>query len=426
MRRVLSRLILAVAASGCAVDEADLARAYGADPSSAPHSTHPDARPQPSLDGGSPGTPDGPTLWDVGTGRDGFEAAFDGQVPTRPRDAFEMTDAHAGPRDSAPPAPVDASASDRGPFTPPADAAATLDAMPRDAAVPDASPALDDATPPDAGAPDAGPVVPAGMVLIRPGVFTMGLQLDDVVRADVQPREVTISRAFFIGRTEVTQRQWRDLMGNNPSSFAGCGPNCPVERINWFEAAAYCNALSARDGLTACYELDDCNGRVPGGDFQCATVVSLSDRCSGYRLPSEAEWEYAARGQGADVTYPWGNEPANCERALFESPGEGGYACREGATTDVCSRSPAGDTPQGLCDMAGSVWEWVEDYYGPYAEAPVDGSPRTVPGATGHRIDRGGGLGNRSRGLACANRNAGSATIRDASLGFRVARTVDP
>ena len=126
-------------------------------------------------------------------------------------------------------------------------------------------------------------------------------------------------------------------------------------------------------------------------------------RWVGGRLPSEAEWEYAARSRHSSWRYPWGNEPATCQRAVMQ---EGGTGCGRMETAEVCSK-PAGKTAQGLCDMAGNVWEWVEDcWHDSYREAPVDGIPATRGCHPDYgRVLRGGSWGSFSMGLRAAVRS---------------------
>ena len=143
-------------------------------------------------------------------------------------------------------------------------------------------------------------------------------------------------------------------------------------------------------------------------------------RWVGGRLPSEAEWEYAARSGGRDWMYPWGDEEATCERAVMY---DGGNGCGRGSTWPVCSK-PNGNTTQGLCDMAGNVWEWVQDwYYGSYDSAPTDGSAWESP-AGSYRVLRGGSWNVDAGDVRAADRNCTSPGYRYANLGFRLARPV--
>jgi formylglycine-generating enzyme required for sulfatase activity len=128
--------------------------------------------------------------------------------------------------------------------------------------------------------PQAG--VPEGFVLVEGGTFTMGSPSNEPDRWDDEgpQRQVTV-KSFYMGKHELSQREWRDLMGNNPSRFKG--DNLPVEMVNWFEAIEYCNKRSVKERLAPVY-------RGSGNSITCDWGAS------GYRLPTEAEWEYAAKG----------------------------------------------------------------------------------------------------------------------------------
>jgi sulfatase modifying factor 1 len=199
------------------------------------------------------------------------------------------------------------------------------------------------------------------MVLLPGGRFTMGGARRDQV--DETPHEVSVG-AFYIDVHEVTQAEYRKVMGKNPARWKG-GRN-PVEQIRWSDAAKYCNARSRRDGLECAYDL-----RTWRCDF----------RASGYRLPTEAEWEYAARA-GTKGDYSFGDDPAQLGRyAWFRRNKTRG-------THPVGTKSPNG---WGLHDMYGNVWEWCSDFYDEqyYRRSPADDPTGPAKGKT--RVLRGGG-----------------------------------
>lgn len=171
--------------------------------------------------------------------------------------------------------------------------------------------------------------------------------------------------------------QW--VMTNIPPEFLG--DDQPIICINWYEAKAYAQWV-------------------------------------GGRLPTEAEWEYAARSGGKDQKYPWGNEEATCERAVMD---DGGNGCGKGGTVPVCSK-PKGLSAHGLCDMVGSNWQWTEDWlHDSYAGAPTDGSAWVKPEGI-MRVGRGGSWNDYSEVVRATFRNAGYPTDRCAAGGVRVAR----
>jgi formylglycine-generating enzyme required for sulfatase activity len=182
------------------------------------------------------------------------------------------------------------------------------------------------------------------MVAISGGSFEMGSAEDGPIHT------VTLTHAFWIGQTEVTQAQYVAATGTNPSHFSTCGDTCPVEGISWQTAAIYANALTVEDGLEPCYT-------ATGTDLS-ASLGSDPYRCDGYRLPTEAEWEYAARG---DESYPYsGSDAANEVAWTNENSG--------GTTHTVAGKGANGF---GLYDMSGNVWEWTGDWYGSYASEDV-------------------------------------------------------
>ena len=213
------------------------------------------------------------------------------------------------------------------------------------------------------------------MVVIPAGSFEMGSNNGD---SDEWPiHTVRIGRPFALGKTEVTQTQWRAVMGSNPSHFGGCD-DCPVETVRWNDAQEFVRRLSQKTGKT-------------------------------YRLPSEAEWEYVCRAGGTH-TY-CGND--NVDAVAW-------YGSNSGSRT----RPVAGRQPNalGLYDMSGNVWEWVEDCYNDsYNGAPTDGSAWTS-GNCGARVVRGGSWYFSPRDVRAANRFRYFPELRLYDFGFRPAR----
>ncbi|CAN5713251.1 hypothetical protein BH23PLA1_BH23PLA1_44290 [soil metagenome] len=174
-----------------------------------------------------------------------------------------------------------------------------------------------------------------GMKLVRiePGRFIMGSNERD---EEQPPHEVRMTRAFHLGVSPVTQGEYRAVIGTNPSHFQG-SIHLPVEQVSWFEAITFCNLLSDRERRTPCYRIEGKEVEILEGD--------------GYRLPTEAEWEYACRA-GSDTRYPWGdNEAFLGEYAWYQ-------ANAGGKTHPVGSKRP---NEWGLHDMLGNVWEWCLD-----------------------------------------------------------------
>ena len=207
------------------------------------------------------------------------------------------------------------------------------------------------------------------MTLIRAGTFWMGNPSADEKDHEGPPHKVKITRDFYMGKTEVTQGQWKAVIGNNPSRFSDCGNNCPVESVNWFEACTFANALSRREGLEECYELNGCNNKA-GEHLDCTSVRFKGLDCQGYRLPTEAEWEYACRA-GTNTKYYAGDSGSDLARV--------GWYGKVGDTPHpVGTKSP---NAWGLYDMHGNVAEWCWDRLGDYSSSVV--SDPTGPNQTG-------------------------------------------
>jgi formylglycine-generating enzyme required for sulfatase activity len=261
---------------------------------------------------------------------------------------------------------------------------------------------------------------PSGFILIPAWTFTMGSAWrepgSETGGADESHHQVTITKPFCMAEAELTNAQWLAITGKNPSYFATAGDTIPVQNISWFDAVAFCNMKSTADGLTPCYELTGETGTFSGGcvagqiqcggDFGYETVTRV-ESCTGYRLPTEAEWELAARAGVStdpskyehltewlilkcqadiadikDVAWYCGNAAATYDTA---------YDCHDWSPLETCGPQPVkGKTPNawGLYDMLGNVFEFCQDYYSPFDLADAVDPLLDAPGY--NRIIRGG------------------------------------
>ena len=250
------------------------------------------------------------------------------------------------------------------------------------------------------------PAASANMVRINGGTFTMGTPANDpqFTPSDNDPQHrVTIS-AFYMGKYEVTQKEYQEIMGTNPSNFKG--ENLPVEKVTWLDAVEYCNARSRREGLTPAYTISG------SGDDRTAT---WNRSANGYRLPTEAEWEYACRA-GTTTAYNTG---------VSISDNTGWYSANSGNTTHPVGQKPP--NAWGLYDMHGNVAEWCWDVNGWYSFFTPTSGTQTDPvnpvnSADRHRVFRGGGWDDSSLRVRSDWRNGLPRYYPDKALGFRVAR----
>jgi formylglycine-generating enzyme required for sulfatase activity len=231
----------------------------------------------------------------------------------------------------------------------------------------------------------------AGFVRIAPGSFLMGSPSDESERHDDETQHnVTLTRPFWLGVHEVTHAEWEAMSGDSPARFSACGGTCPVENVTWEDAVAHADARSRAEGLEPCYE---------GGRF-------MGLACTGYRLPTEAEWEYAARAGASRAT-----------RRLVDDVGwYGGNSADR--THPVGQKAP---NAWGLHDMLGNVREWTGDWYGAYGGAVTDPEG---PSSGVHRVFRGGGWDSHPRCLRAAFRHRSKPSYSDYGLGFRLARSI--
>ena len=218
------------------------------------------------------------------------------------------------------------------------------------------------------------------MVVIPAGSFEMGSN----ETSGEQPVHRVNVLSFLLGKTEVTQGQWKAVMGSNPSSFSSCGDDCPVERVNWNDAQEFAERLSQKTGKQ-------------------------------YRLPSEAEWEYAARA-GTSTKWSFGdNESQLGDYAWFRGNSQA-------KTQRVAQKRP---NAFGLFDMHGNVWEWVQDcWHDNYAAAPTDGSAWTTSCSDTRQGLRGGSGDLVSANLRSANRSRMAPYFSFYNVGLRLARTL--
>lgn len=248
--------------------------------------------------------------------------------------------------------------------------------------------------------------VPLVLVRIPAGTFAMGAPETErgFYGNESPPHRVTLTSDYYLGKFEVTQRQWAALMGSNPSRFASCGLDCPVESASW----------------------NDICGGLTGSSCAPASFIGRLNAHLGtthFRLPTEAEWEFAARG-ATTTEFSFAAPPDwNIECGSFPEALPYMWWCGTsgGTANPVGQKLP---NQYGVHEMHGSVWEWVGDWYGSFASSPQTDPQGPSSGAA--KVTRGGSW--RSYALLCrsAIRHHYAPALTDSYIGFRLARSPDP
>lgn len=256
--------------------------------------------------------------------------------------------------------------------------------------------------------------VPEGFVYISGGVFQMGSPESEAWRSDDEKQHTVTVSDFYMSQYEVTQAEYQAVMNSNPSNFSG--ENLPVENVSWLDAVAYCNARSGREGLTPVYTIDGHN-------------VSWERSANGYRLPTEAEWEYACRAgtttpfymensPSAEEANYYGHYPYMIEDNYFS---QGNLEVKPGeyrqTTVEVGSFSA---NSFNLYDMHGNVGEWTWDIYAQY---PDEEQTDPVGAALGtRRVYRGGGWNDFAKNMRSAYRAMMDQDKGSFNIGIRLVR----
>ncbi|MFC1890102.1 formylglycine-generating enzyme family protein, partial [Thermodesulfobacteriota bacterium] len=251
------------------------------------------------------------------------------------------------------------------------------------------------------------------MVRIPAGTFSMGSPIGESDRdIDEGPvHQVTITKDFLLGTSEVTQVQWKAVIGSNPSHFNTYGNLHPVEEVSWLDAVKFCNKLSEHEGLAPAFRIYSEN-------------VTWIRGVNGYRLPTESEWEYACRA-GTTTPFSFGGAISTDQANYDGNYPYGGEKRGEYRHTTTPARTfPA--NAWGLYDMHGNVWEWCWDWLdeGYYSKSSST-DPTGSEWRGSSRVRRGGGFSEKAHLLRSANRAGGNPSDHYMILGFRVARSLE-
>jgi len=271
--------------------------------------------------------------------------------------------------------------------------------------------------------PKAGDIIVSStgieLAYIPAGTFTMGSPEEESTRTEERPQHQVTLANFYMGKYEVTQAQYQTVIGTNPSGFSSDPANGetqnkrPVERVSWYDALVFCNKLSVLEGLTPAYSINGKTdpaewGTIPTDYNATWDAVAIVTGSNGYRLPTEAQWEYACRA-GTTTAYNTGDTI---------SDNTGWYRANSNSKTHEVGKKTA--NAWGLYDMHGNVFEWCWDWYGSY----TSGAQTNPTGASSgsNRMVRGGSWTNSSGGVHSADRGGIEPYIQDDAFGFRLAR----
>ncbi len=238
-------------------------------------------------------------------------------------------------------------------------------------------------------------------VFVDGGQFSMGCDECDSDSDEVPIHKVEVED-FYIGKYEVTQKEYLLIMGENPTYKFGVGDNYPVYFVNWYDAVEYCNCRSQKEGLEKCYQIDN-------------HTVTCDFSKNGYRLPTEEEWEYAARGGKLSKSYKYSGSNNIDEVAA--------YCNNCSSTLHEVGTLKANEL--GIYDMSGNVYEWVWDYY--YYYLPNDLDKNIIKSKTNYssfKLNRGGSWTSNDKSSRISNRNFNCPLMgKYNDLGFRVVRS---
>jgi formylglycine-generating enzyme required for sulfatase activity len=275
-----------------------------------------------------------------------------------------------------------------------------------------------------------------GWCLIPPCTFVMGSPSTEACRdGDEGPAHlVTITRPFIMGQREVTQGDWESVFNNNPSQNQTCGEDCPVDNVSWYDAVAYANTRSTKEGLPLCYITTGCTGTPGNYGYTCTSVIFQGLSCTGYRLPTEAEWEYAARAGTTTAYWIGGNIGYNGAEVCNAGDPSGiglseiaWYGYNSGNTTQVSEAKLP--NPWGLYDLYGNIGEWVYDwyklnYYQQCSEGDCTDPVGPPQGTLKNKVKRGGDFSSLAGKVRSASRGSSAPATRSPLNGFRVVRSL--